>query len=120
MSERKNTVEQRNQQQLIALTTLVVGRKWHPVIVHRLLQHESLGFMELKREMDGISDRVLADSLEYLMEKRLIEREVVSERPLRVAYSLTERGTELEPVVDAMCDWGQEHLTSPDKFPVTP
>jgi DNA-binding HxlR family transcriptional regulator len=88
----------------------VLCRKWHPVIIHRLFEHGSIGFNELKREIDGISGKVLSDSLDHLEEVDIVIREQVSEKPLRVDYSLTEFGQSLEPVIEAMQDWGKDHL----------
>lgn len=95
----------------ITTTATLIGKKWHPVIIHRLLDQGPLGFNALKEEVDGISSKVLSDSLEDLEEKTLITREIVSEKPFRVEYSLTDRGQSLEPVIMAMAQWGQEHLT---------
>lgn len=97
----------------ITTTSSLIGRKWHPVIVHRLLKEGPLGFNDLKTAVDGISSKVLSDSLEDLEEKGLLEREIVSEKPFRVQYSLTERGRSLEPVIVAMREWGRTHLRRP-------
>lgn len=94
----------------ITTTANLIGKKWHPVIIHRLLKNGPLGFNALKDEVDGISSKVLSDSLEDLEGKTLVDREIISEKPFRVEYSLTERGESLEPVIIAMRDWGQEHL----------
>ncbi|MEA5406410.1 helix-turn-helix domain-containing protein [Haloarculaceae archaeon H-GB2-1] len=90
----------------ITTTATLIGKKWHPVIVHRLLQNGPLGFNALKEEVDGISSKVLSDSLSDLEEAQLVDREIVSEKPFRVEYSLTERGADLEAVVTAMAEWG--------------
>lgn len=95
----------------ITATARLVGKKWHPVIVHRLLKDGPLGFNALQEEVDGISSKVLSDSLGDLEEKRLVNREIVSEKPVRVEYSLTETGESLQPVILAMRDWGDEYLT---------
>lgn len=97
----------------VSTTSSLIGKKWHPVIIHRLLEHGPSGFNELKDEVDGISSKVLSDSLEDLGENELIEREIISEKPFRVQYSLTDHGRSLEPVIYAMRDWGLEHLTQP-------
>ncbi|MDG5778165.1 helix-turn-helix domain-containing protein [Haloarculaceae archaeon H-GB11] len=97
----------------ITTTATLIGKKWHPVIVHRLLQNGPLGFNALKEEVDGISSKVLSDSLSDLEEAQLVDREIVSEKPFRVEYSLTERGADLEAVVTAMAEWGSEHLMPP-------
>ena len=98
----------------ITATATLVGKKWHPVIVHRLLVSGPLGFNALKEEVDGISSKVLSDSLEDLGEKRLVNREIVSEKPVRVEYSLTSIGESLEPVILSMRDWGTEYLAPAD------
>ncbi|WP_254271565.1 winged helix-turn-helix transcriptional regulator [Haloarcula marina] len=99
----------------ITTTASLIGKKWHPVIVHRLLTDGPSGFNDLKSSVDGISSKVLSDSLEDLQEKGLVDRAVISEQPFRVEYSLTERGASLEPVITAMAEWGQEHLRPPEE-----
>jgi len=88
----------------------VIGKKWHPVIIHRLLQHDALRFNELSNEVGAITNKMLSQSLDDLEEKGLVDREIVSEKPVRVEYSLTEMGRSLAPVIDAMAAWGTEHL----------
>lgn len=92
----------------ITVTAELLGRKWHPVIVHRLLQR-TMGFNELKREVHDISDKVLSDSLEDLQEKGIVRKEVINESPKKVRYSLTESGESLEPVIMSMKDWGENN-----------
>lgn len=98
----------------VTTTASLIGKKWHPVIVHRLLNNVELGFNELKRDVDGVSGKVLSDSLDDLEEKGLVSREVIREKPVRVKYSLTPQGESLEPVITAMRDWGQENLAEPE------
>lgn len=97
----------------ITATVTIMARKWHPVIVHRLLCEGPLGFNVLKRAVGGIVSKVLSDSLEDLEEHGLLNRAIVSEKPFRVADSLIERGDSLEPVVTVMREWGEEHLSAP-------
>lgn len=92
----------------ITVTSELLGRKWHPVIIHRLMR-KPMGFNELQREVHNISDKVLSDSLEDLREKGIVEKRIVNEKPKEVEYSLTEEGKSLEPVIKAMKDWGQEN-----------
>jgi DNA-binding HxlR family transcriptional regulator len=95
----------------VTATASILGKKWHPVIVDRLLAVGPLGFSALQDAVDGISSKVLSDSLEDLEDNGIVSREVVSEKPFRVEYSLTERGQELEVVIDAMREWGEKNLT---------
>jgi DNA-binding HxlR family transcriptional regulator len=99
----------------ITATATILGKKWHPVIIHRLLQSGPLGFNDLKKSVDGISSKVLSDSLESLGEHGLVDRTIVSEKPFRVEYSLTERGRSLESVIDEMRAWGTTHLEPTDE-----
>lgn len=101
----------------VTTTATLIGKKWHPVIVDRLLEHGPLGFNALKAEVDGISSKVLSDSLDRLEDHGLVDRTVLSDKPVRVEYSLTERGRSLEPVIESMREWGQTHLGPPDEDP---
>ncbi|SER42493.1 winged helix-turn-helix transcriptional regulator [Natrinema salaciae] len=94
----------------VTSTAMLIGKKWHTVVLHRLLANGPLGFNALKEEVGGISSKVLSDVLEDLESKHLIQREIVNEKPVRVEYSLTELGESLEPVIQEMAAWGQEHL----------
>ena len=97
----------------VTSTATLICRKWHAVIVHRLLNAGAMGFTELKEEVDGVSSKVLSDSLEDLQNKNLVDRSIISEKPFRVEYSLTPQGAELEPVVRAMEEWGKNNLQAP-------
>ena len=98
----------------VTTTATLIGKKWHPVIIHRLIEYGPNGFNELKTNVDGISSKVLSDSLEDLERKELIDRKIVNDKPIRTQYSLTKHGESLEPVIYAMRDWGLEHITEPD------
>jgi len=94
----------------VTVTSELLGRKWHPVIIHRLLQ-KSMGFNELQREVHHISDKVLSDSLEDLCDKGIVQKEIINEKPKEVEYSLTEVGESLENVIIPMFDWGKENAS---------
>lgn len=93
----------------------VLGRKWHPVIIQRLLDRGPLGFGELERSIQGVSGKVLSESLTDLEEKGLVDRTVVEAKPVRVEYSLTEHGQALEPAVEELHEWGQAYLREADR-----
>lgn len=98
----------------VSCAAAVVGRKWHPVVVSRLLADGPQGFADLGAAIPDVSNTVLSDALDDLREKDVVEREVVNEEPFRVEYRLTERGESLEPVVAAMAEWGREHGAATD------
>lgn len=89
----------------------VLGRKWHPVIIHRLSKHGPLGFGELETKIQGISGKVLSESLTDLEEKGLVKRSVDDEKPVHVEYSLTGHGRGLEEAIDELHRWGSRYLT---------
>lgn len=91
-------------------TSAVLGRKWHPVIIQRLLEHGTLRFGELERVIPEISGKVLSESLSDLEEKGLVERSVTEGKPVRVEYTLTHHGHELDEAITALHDWGREYL----------
>lgn len=95
----------------ITCTMDLIGNKWHPVIIDRLLTHERLRFNQLLGEIDAITNKVLSESLEDLETKTLVAREVVAENPKRVEYTLTNHGRSLKPVIEALDTWGTKHLT---------
>jgi DNA-binding HxlR family transcriptional regulator len=88
----------------------VVGRKWHAVIIMRLLDAGPMGFNELQKSIDDVSAKMLSNSLDDLEERGLVSRTIVSEKPFRVEYALTESGRELEPLIDELLSWGRDHV----------
>ena len=108
-TSRLDTSYSSTQQVLIEMADLI-GHKWHPVILQKLFVLDESGFSELHADIDDISNKMLSDSLTTLEDHDLVERVVVSEKPVRVRYSLTDRGRRLKPVLESMIDWGQENL----------
>jgi DNA-binding HxlR family transcriptional regulator len=87
----------------------IVGRKWHPVLLYYLLTDGPMGFSALKRRIDGISSKMLSESLSVLEENGVVARELLDDQPVRVEYTLTERGEALDGVITQMVHWGTEH-----------
>jgi DNA-binding HxlR family transcriptional regulator len=90
----------------------VLGRKWNLRIVYQLLGNGPMGFSALKRKTTDVSSKMLSESLSNLEENGIVNRSVVSEQPVRVEYTLTERGMKLDQVVTAVMRWGYESETS--------
>ena len=63
-------------------------------------------FNELKKSLEGISQKVLTDSLRSMEEDGLITRTVYPEVPPRVEYALSDLGETMRPILDAMQEWG--------------
>ncbi|MEP7316565.1 MAG: helix-turn-helix domain-containing protein [Sphingomicrobium sp.] len=86
-----------------------VGDKWSMQIV-MALSHGPRRFSELKREIDGVSQRMLTLSLRGLQRDGLITRTVTPSIPPRVDYDLTELGISLREPVRALGDWAVSHI----------
>ena len=92
----------------IETTLKMLGCKWKVLIIRELLTGTKR-FGELKRAVTGITQKVLTSKLREMEELGLLEREVYPQIPPKVEYSLTERGKSLIPILETMCDWGEEN-----------
>jgi len=90
-----------------------IGGKWKGLIVFRLLER-TYRFNELRRTLPGCTQRMLTNQLRELEADGIVHREIYPQVPPRVEYSLTELGRDLEPMVRAMCAWGQRHVEGVD------
>lgn len=88
---------------------ILVG-KWKPIILLHLLHSGTSRFNELKRNMPGITQKMLTQQLRDLEEEDIIMRRVYPQVPPKVEYSITEYGRSLEPILEAMHDWGTKHI----------
>ena len=95
----------------VATTVQLIGSKWKLLILRNLMVRP-WRFNELKKSLDGISPKVLTDSLRALEADRIVVRTVFPEVPPRVEYSLSETGESLRPVLKSMEDWGKEYKQS--------
>lgn len=95
----------------VATTVQLIGNKWKLLII-RNLRMRPWRFNELKKDLDGISQKVLTDSLRSMEEDGLITRTVYPEVPPRVEYTLSELGQSMSPILDAMQQWGTNYKNS--------
>lgn len=96
--------------QYLSEAASLISKKWHPIIIQVLSDAGPMGFTDLQSNLDSISAKVLTDALEELQENELLERREISESPLRVEYSLTLKGEELQTAIQSLADWGERHL----------
>jgi DNA-binding HxlR family transcriptional regulator/DNA-binding response OmpR family regulator len=92
----------------------LLSKKWHPAVIRCLFEDDGLGFSDLEQRLDGVSAKVLNDALAELQEYQIIERREISQSPLRVNYTLTDRGRELHSIIGSLADWGETHLAEPE------
>lgn len=106
MPRRRPTLESRC---CTDVTLDVIGGKWKPAILWHV-HGDPRRFNELQRLLPGVTHKVLAHQLRELERDGVLSRTVYATVPPMVEYALTERGNSLWPILDALCDWGREHL----------
>jgi DNA-binding HxlR family transcriptional regulator len=84
----------------------LIGKRWTGAIISALTEGP-LRFGELARAVPGLSDRLLSQRLRELEDEGLVEREVEAGTPVRVTYSLTEKGAELRPAIGELKQWAK-------------
>jgi DNA-binding HxlR family transcriptional regulator len=84
----------------------LIGKRWTGAIVCALTDRP-MRFGELGKVVPGLSDRLLSQRLRELEEEGLVEREVEAGTPVRVTYSLTQKGAELRPAIRELRQWAQ-------------
>ena len=119
---KENSTNTINQQQLMrtcgmAHTLSIIGGRWKPAILCRLL-YGPMRYTELKKSIEGISERMLVAQLKELEQAGIVERQVYPEVPPRVEYSLTPLGIAMRPMLDVMSDWGNMHRAKLGKIVV--
>ena len=95
----------------VATTVQMIGSKWKLLIMRNLLQRP-WRFNELKKDLEGISQKVLTDSLRSMEADGIITRTVYPEVPPRVEYALSDLGESMRPIMDAMAAWGTDYKKS--------
>lgn len=84
----------------------LIGKRWTGAIVFALTDGP-LRFGELGKAVPGLSDRLLSRRLRELEREGLVERQVEASSPVRVTYSLTEAGSELQPAIAELKEWAR-------------
>ena len=95
----------------VATTVQLIGSKWKLLILRNLLQRP-WRFNELKRSLEGLSQKVLTDSLRSMEDDGIIIRTVYPEVPARVEYSLSELGDSMRPIISVLEKWGTAYKES--------
>lgn len=88
----------------------VIGGKWKPLILCLIDDRGPMRYNELRREVFGITNTMLAQSLKELEACGLVRRTQYPEIPVRVEYSLTEKAATLIPILLQLKKWGEENL----------
>lgn len=91
----------------------LLSRRWVGLIVRVLLDGPKR-FNELASSLQVVADRVLAERLRDLEAEGIVSREVFVGSPVRVEYTLTEKGRALAPVLDAIESWSHDWIPLDD------
>ena len=92
----------------VATTVQLIGSKWKLLILRDLMT-EKKRYNELRRSLDGISQKVLTATLKSMVEDGIVIRTAYPEVPPRVEYSLSEIGESLRHIIDIMGQWGTHY-----------
>ena len=92
----------------VATTVQIIGSKWKLLIMRNLMQRP-WRFNELRKDLEGISQKVLTDSLRSMESDGIITRTVYPEVPPRVEYALSALGESMRPIMDAVEEWGRNY-----------
>jgi len=93
----------------VANTLDLVGDKWSLLII-RDMRHGKRTYGELAQSPEGVPTNILADRLRRLEEAGIIESAAYQERPVRYAYTLTDKGNDLGELLGALVRWGKKHI----------
>jgi len=91
----------------------VIGGRWKVFALYYLFEGPKR-LSELRRLIPGVSQKVLVQALRELEEHGIVRREIFAEVPPRVVYTATKLGMSLQPIVQALCDWGKRHTSALD------
>ena len=95
----------------VATTVQLIGNKWK-LLIPRNLRMRPWRFNELQKSLEGISQKVLTESLRSMEADGIIVRTVYAEVPPRVEDSLSELGETMRPILDAMEQWGNNNKST--------
>ncbi|EUJ28514.1 cinnamoyl ester hydrolase-like protein [Listeria floridensis FSL S10-1187] len=90
-------------------TLQIISGRWKSVLLYHLIFEGEHRYSELQRFIPGVTRRMLSLQLKDLESDGLIYRKVMQEKPLRVAYGVTEYGLSLKPVIEVLYDWGETY-----------
>lgn len=94
----------------VDVTLSFIGGKWKLLILSHLHQFKRRGFTEIRTNLPGVSEKMLSQQLKELERDKLIARKVISDKPLRVEYTLAKAGKSLSPIFKFTSEWGIKYL----------
>ncbi|MEG4270809.1 MULTISPECIES: helix-turn-helix domain-containing protein [unclassified Microcoleus] len=95
-------------------TLEVIGGRWKVLILRELFPGVKR-FNELQRAVSGITQKMLTQQLREMESDAIVHREIYLQVPPKVEYSLTPLGESLKPIINAMHEWGIQHISEDGK-----
>lgn len=84
-----------------------LSKRWMLLILNALCNNITT-FNAIKNELHGISSRTLSERLKELEEFHFVERKIISEKPIKIQYQVTEKARAFEPVLQHIAEWAKE------------
>lgn len=94
----------------VDVTLGFIGGKWKLLILSHLHIFDRRSYTAIRDNLPGVSEKMLSQQLKELERDKLIEKAVLSERPYRVEYFLSEEGRSLGPLYEFVSSWGIGYL----------
>ena len=91
-------------------TLSIISGKWKLKIIYLLTCIGTVRYGELKKNIEGITHKMLSSQLKELEHENIVLRKEYPQVPPKVEYSLTEKGQSLIPLVKSMCEWGMKNI----------
>ncbi len=88
----------------------IISGKWRGLVIYYLHLNGTMRFSELRRELNGITQKMLTQTLRFLETEEIINRKVYPVVPPKVEYTLTDKGKSLLPVLESLQEWGKRHM----------
>lgn len=85
----------------------ILGKRWTGLIIRTLLSGQKR-FSDIAESIPNMSARMLTERFKELENEGIVVRKVYPETPVRIEYELTEKGKELEPVMDEIQKWAEK------------
>lgn len=89
-------------------TLQIISGRWKSVLLYHLIFDGEYRYSELQKTIPGITRRMLSLQLKDLEHDGLVCRKVLQEKPLMVAYGITEYGESLKPIIETLYRWGED------------
>lgn len=94
----------------VDVTLGFIGGKWKLLILFHLHYFTKRSYAEIRDNLPGVSEKMLSQQLKELERDQLIEKNVLTKKPYRVAYALATAGKSLSPLYEFASEWGINYL----------